>query len=98
MGINEYITPVIEEQATGCAGVGNYRDYAHKAGYKCIEVLNWSSSAGDWQFIISKDKKAWQVLDQVNNWPRAGFTYTIDDQVWYGTAKQVLKDIYNFYY
>lgn len=87
----------VDAQATGVKEAGNYREYAEKHGYKFIEVLNWSSSAGDWEFIISKDGKEWQILSQTNNFPRAGFSYHIDSELFYGTADEVLKQIVEMY-
>ena len=81
------------ESATGCKGANSYEDYAEARGYKHIEVLNWSSSAGDWQFIVSKDGIEWHVLDQENNYPRPGFSHSISEETWYGTADEVLAQI-----
>jgi len=84
-----------EVEATGCIGVDSYRDYARKLRYKYIEVVDWTSSAGDWCFIISKDGKEWVILNQTNNYPRPGFSHVIDFTSCYeGTARQVLNHIY----
>lgn len=91
---NKYINvPEAAEEATGCIGANSYRDYAKKLGYKFIEVLNWCSSAGDWQFIISKDGKLWQILDQTNNYPRIGFAHSVDETIYRGTSDEVLEEI-----
>jgi len=86
------------EQATGCGGAGDYATYAESKGYNLCEVLNWSSSAGDWQFVVSKDGKTWYILDQVNNYPRSGFTRTISDGVdnpdWRESYEGSLDDVY----
>lgn len=87
----------IEEQATGCINANSYKEYANKKGYKYIKVVDWTSSAGDWQFIISKDNKRWQILEQVNNYPKTGFSHFIDNKIWYGNSNIVLEDIYNTY-
>ncbi len=84
----------VAEQATGCIGAGSYVDYAHRHGFTIIEVLCWGSSAGDWQFIVSKDGVEWYILDQQNNYPRPGFTHTIDTEAYYGTVDAVLEQIY----
>jgi hypothetical protein len=81
----------VEEEATGARNAHLYRDYAGGLGYTHIEVLNWSSSAGDWQFLISKDGNAWQIMEQTNNWPYAGFTYSIDEQLRYGSLEEVYQ-------
>lgn len=93
MSIQRVVENEIAEQATGCRGAGGYREYAASHGYKHLEVLNWSSSAGDWQFIISRNGQEWRVLNQSNNWPRAGFSYSISDEVFYGTAEDVFLKI-----
>mgnify|MGYP001610099702 FL=1 len=83
----------IEEQATGCIGANSYKDYARDQGYTRVEVLNWCSSAGDWQFIVSKDGTEWRILDQTNNYPRQGFSHSISDEVFYGTPEEVYAEI-----
>ena len=86
--------PMIEEQATGCQGVGGYRQYAANLGYTHVKVYDWTSSAGDWTFLVSKDGFEWHVMSQTNNWPRAGFEYCIDDeQVFCGTFEEVCEEL-----
>lgn len=68
----------IEEQATGCRGAHEYKEYAQNNGYTIVKVLDWTSSAGDWIFGISKDGKIWDVLYQTNSYPKAGFSYQIE--------------------
>jgi hypothetical protein len=70
---------VMCEDATGCIGAGNYRDYAERHGYPHLKVWDWTSSAGDWSFLVSKDGKEWVWMSQENNWPNPGFTWTIDE-------------------
>lgn len=84
----------IEEQATGCRGAHGYREFANSRGFNFVEVLDWTSSAGDWQFLVSKDGRWWQILCQTNNYPRAGFSYALDDEIWEGTAEQVSNAIH----
>lgn len=67
-------------QATGCRGADSYKDYAQAHGYTHIEVLNWGSSAGDWQFLVSKDGFTWHILFQENNYPRPGFSHSIQTE------------------
>lgn len=89
---NEFINmPHVAESATGCRGANSYREFAIARGYKFIEVLSWCSSAGDWQFIISKDGLTWQLLDQTNNYPGNGFSHSISEEIWEGTAEEVLE-------
>ena len=85
----------IAETATGCPGSGEYRGWAAKNGYPHLDVYDWTSSAGDWTFIVSKDGKEWFVMNQENNWPRRGFTRTIDlSRSWFGTSEEVLNQIW----
>jgi len=86
------------ERATGCRGAGAYRQAFEEMGYNRLEVLNWSSSAGDWQFIVSKDGLQWHIAEQSNNWPRAGFSYYVDtEQVFEGSADDVMEEINRIY-
>lgn len=88
----------IEEQATGCWGAHSYREFAKSQGYKHIEVLDWSSSAGNWQFLISKDGKEWHVLVQENQYPRPGFSHYINaERTFHGTIEDVYKEIEALY-
>ena len=89
---------LVEEQATGCRGVGDYRDYAEEQGYEYVEVLNWTSSAGDWDFVVSKDGFEWYIMSQENNWPRPGFTRTVDkSRPFFGTPEEVFAEIEAMY-
>jgi hypothetical protein len=81
----------VEETATGCVGADSYKGFAARNGYGHLEVLNWTSSAGDWQFIVSKDGKRWRVLFQENNYPRPGFSHTLSDEEYEGTAEEVFR-------
>ncbi len=81
------------EQATGCEGADTYHSFALKNGFRYIEVLDWSSSAGDWQFLVSTNGNLWYILSQTNNYPRPGFTHTLDSVPWYGTLEEVYKQI-----
>ncbi len=82
------------ESAAGCRGANSYMDYAKEQGYKYVEVLDWSSSAGDWQFIVSKDEIEWHILCQENNYPRPGFSRSISEEEWYGEVNEVLAQIW----
>lgn len=89
----------IAEQATGCRGAGDYARYAKSQGYPRCEVVDWTSSAGDWTFIVSADGELWYPMFQENNYPRPGFTHTIDESRPYeGTAEEVLQHISEEYY
>lgn len=82
----------VEEEATGVKNAHAYNDYARSLGYKYVEVLDWTSSAGDWTFLISKDGEEWEILNQINNWPASnGFSYEIGVLKLYGTFEEVYK-------
>jgi hypothetical protein len=88
----------IAEQMTGCSGSGDYRQWAENQGYPHCEVFDWTSSAGDWTFIVSKDGEIWYVMTQSNNFPRGGFTRTIDERPWVGNAQEVLGQLEDWIY
>ena len=93
--LQEFITTMVSEQATGCRGAAGYIAHAKSLGYTHIEPLDTTSSAGDWSILISKDGEEWHILFQENNWPRAGFSYSIDhEQPFYGTLDQVYEQVY----
>lgn len=76
-----------------------YRAFAEKYGYRFIDVIDWTSSAGDWDFIVSKDARVWYVMTQRNNWPCAGFDRCIHaDMRFVGRGEDVLLEIAERYY
>jgi hypothetical protein len=82
------------ETATGCANAGGYRVWAEQQGYQHCEVWDWTSSAGDWTLLVSKDRETWYLMFQSNNWPRAGFTRTIDlDRPFSGAMEEVYEQV-----
>lgn len=84
------------DQATGVLGAGNFRKVFERMGYKQVDVLDWSSTAGDWSFIVSADGTTWHLATQENMYPHIGFKYNIDrNEVYYGSADQVIEQIYN---
>lgn len=86
----------IAEQMTGCQGAGDYRDAAERLGYSICEVWDWTSSAGDWTFLVSNDGYEWRFMSQDNNFPRPGFSYSLGDEVFYGTKEEVFKQVAEF--
>jgi hypothetical protein len=89
----EILEPKSCEDVTGCPGAGDYRTWARQQGYDYCEVFDWSSSAGDWTFIVSKDGHAWHVMTQTNNYPRPGFTRHIGEACYGGEPIEVMKAI-----
>ena len=91
---SESITPaavLFAPEATGCAGSSTYLRFARNKGYRYIEVLNWCSSAGDWEFLVSKGGKTWRVMFQTNNYPRPGFSHFISEEKFVGTKEEALE-------
>ncbi len=88
----------VAEQATGCRGAGSYLDFAKEHGFEYVEVVDWSSSAGDWCFAVSKDGHEWQLLYQTNNYPRPGFSHQVVEEVaFFGDAEEALAQIYEYW-
>ena len=83
------------EQATGCLGAGAFRAWAEREGYPYCEVFDWTSSAGDWSFIVSKDGIEWFPMFQENRYPRGpGFDRSIDtSRPYYGAVQEVFEQI-----
>ena len=95
MGIRQELRHTVEEiaadQFTGCLGAGDYRRWAEAQGYDYLEVV-------DWTFIVSRDQEHWYLMNQSNNYPRAGFTRSIDqEQCFYGSGEEVLDLISEYY-
>lgn len=83
------------ESATGCQGANSYLVFAEEQEFKHLEVLDWSSSAGDWSFIVSRDGLNWQILYQENNYPRPGFSHSLSEESYEGSATEVLMWLQN---
>lgn len=89
--LREELTGVAVD-TTGCDKAGDYARWAKAQGYKHIEVVDWMSSAGDWTFIVSEDGENWELMYQVNAYPRPGFNRQIDPYFEaYGSADEVLE-------
>jgi len=83
----------VAEQATGCVGSGDYRSWAAKQGFDRLEVVDWTSSAGDWTFMVSRDGECWFPMYQENRWPRPGFDRKIDEsEGYYGTFEEACAE------
>jgi hypothetical protein len=86
--------PNVAEQATGCVGAGDYKRWAAAHCYPYCEVWDQTSSAGDWTFLVSKDRQTWFLMFQENNYPRSGFTRTIDlERPFEGTIEEVYEQV-----
>ncbi len=86
-----YVGVASAVSATGCGGANSYLAYAKASGFRYVEVLNWCSSAGDWQFIVSKDGDEWFVLFQENNYPRPGFSHSVSEDSFFGTKEEAME-------
>jgi len=81
------------EDATGCLGAGDFRKWAEQNGFPHCAVLNWTSSAGDWSFLVSADGQTWHPMYQSNNWPRPGFTRIVETETaFFGTEEEALAE------
>jgi hypothetical protein len=99
IALREYAEQITATQATGCAGAGHYREAASRMGYAHLEVLDWTSSAGDWTFIVSKDGERWFLMSQTNLWPRRGFEWSVDsDHPFEGTAEEAVAYFWDAYF
>ncbi len=95
METSELIERQICEQATGCSGAGGYRAWATQNGYPHLEVMDRTSSAGDWTFVVSQDGSLWFPMYQTNNYPRPGFTWTVDESLPFeGTGDEALSALW----
>jgi len=72
-----------------------YREWARQMGYPHCEVLDWTSSSGDWSFIVSRRGKTWYVMTQENRAFRGGgMECHIDlERPYKGTSDEVLAQI-----
>ena len=93
MNIEQLREKIVAESATGCRGAGDYRAVAQSLGFERCEVYDWTSSAGDWTFLVSEDGFCWRIMSQTNRWPLCGFEYHIDDLVLFGTFEEVCKEL-----
>jgi len=80
--LSEYMENVTATMATGCAGAGAFRRVFREMGYQHLEIMSWTSSASDWWFLVSEDGERWYNASQENRWPRAGFEYYVDRELW----------------
>ena len=65
-----------QEIAVPGAGAGSYDEVFEMLGFEKVEVIEWSSSAGDWSFGV-KDKTGWRLAWQENRYTYHGFRYSI---------------------
>ena len=85
-----------KEVAVPGAGAGSYREIFEALGFEKVEVVEWTSNAGDWSFGV-KDKTGWRMAWQTNRYPHHGFTYDIDiDNFSFDSFEDLLKFTENY--
>lgn len=57
------------------AGAQTFRQLLADLKFGTVEVLNWTSSAGDWSFAL-RTREGWLQVYQENRYPYHGFRYT----------------------
>lgn len=62
------------------AGAGSYRSVFERLKFEDVDVYEWSSSAGDWTFVVY-DGQAWYPAFQSNRYPHHGFRYSMRTDV-----------------
>lgn len=79
------------------AGAGSYKEFFRSLGFTEVEVWDWSSSAGDWTFVVKDGQGGdWYVAYQINRYPRYGMSYSLDPQ-WSSESKAELFAILQAY-
>ncbi len=97
MELQQIIDSGMCESTTGCAGAGDFKAWAEQQGYPLVEVLDWTSSAGDWSFIVSNNEgEGWVLMTQSNNYPQRGFTRQIHENDYFdGTSEEAMDYFWN---
>ena len=86
-----------KEVAIPSAGAGSYNEVFEMLGYSEVKVVQWSSSAGDWEFAV-KDKTGWRIAGQDNRYPHYGFTFWVSSEVWgFSSYEDLVKEIEKLY-
>ena len=86
------------EEMTGCEGAGDYFEWAKQQGYPYLAILDQTSSAGNWSFLVSQDEETWYLMTQENNYPEPGFTWTVHEEaVFVGAEEEALEQAYGEY-
>lgn len=62
------------------AGSATFRKFFIDVGFAEVDVFEWSSSAGDWTFVV-RDGDCWYPAFQHNRYPYHGFKYLVDAQL-----------------
>jgi hypothetical protein len=76
------------------AGAGSYRKFfVDRVLYAELKVVEWSSSAGDWTFAV-RDDSLWRLAFQTNRYPRHGFSYSVDNDLCWGSFEGLCEDAF----
>jgi len=74
-----------------CIGAGWY-DFRHalKDIYEDVEIVDWTSSAGDWMLVFKTDNGQWHPAWQENGYPQfRGYRWSISHE-WSGATIEEL--------
>lgn len=75
-------------------GSGDFHKEFETMGFPKVEVVQQMSSAGDWDFIVSKTGNKWFLASRENRFPRGGFNYYVSkDDLFKGNAEEVLTQV-----
>ena len=75
------------------AGAGNYSGIFTSLGFEEVEVIDWTSSAGDWTFGV-KNEDGWFMAFQENRYPYYGFKYSVSQGYGgFATFEDLCKEI-----
>lgn len=80
------------------AGSQSYGEVFRLLGYPHVFELQMCSSAGDWDFLVSKDRVAWSIASQENRYPMFGFRYFVGPEIFTSTDGELTDaEVANIY-
>jgi len=73
-----------------CIGA-NWYDFRHALEdiYEAVEIVDWTSSAGDWMLAFQADNGRWYPAWQENMYPTCGYRWSISRE-WSGATFEEL--------
>lgn len=72
------------------AGAHTFRQFFKDVGYDAVDVVEWSSSAGDWTFMV-RDGEGWFLAFQSNRYPRHGFAYSVNYELPFASKDELIQ-------
>ncbi len=72
------------------AGSQTFRQFFKEVGYDEVDVLEWSSSAGDWSFMV-RDGDGWFAAFQTNRYPYHGFAYSVNYEIPFASKDELIQ-------